>query len=220
MDHCKGAADRLDRSRRQLREHVVDVSDPASPRRVGTYNTSGFARRVAVSGYHAYVAAGESLQVIDVSDPANQQLVGSTWANALEVAVSALYAYLVDCDGLHIIDVSDPANPQRVGGNTGFSARGVVATEDYVFVSADQGLVILHQFTPLSGSALSFGPVQVRQNGVDLLLQGLPGLRVEIERSSDGTHWQSWTSGLLGTGPLELTDPEVNPWRFYRAQAR
>jgi hypothetical protein len=166
------------------------------------------------------VAAGESLQVIDVSDPANPQLVGSTWANALEVAVWADYACLVDWDGLHIFDVSDPANPQRVGGNTGFSARGVVATEDYVFVSTDQGLVILHPFTPLSGSALSFGPVQVRHNGVDLVLQGLPGLRVEIERSSDGLNWDSWTSDLLGAGPLELTDPEVNPWQLYRAWVR
>jgi hypothetical protein len=43
---------------------------------------------------------------------------------------------------------------------------------------------------------------------------------VEIERSSDGLNWDSWTSDLLGAGPLELTDPEVNPWQLYRAWVR
>jgi hypothetical protein len=107
-----------------------------------------------------------------------------------------------------------------MGGNTGFSARGVVATDDHVFVSTDLGLTILHPFTPLTGPALSLRPVRAGRNGTDLLLQGLPGLKVEIERSSDLQHWQSWTSELLGTGPMELTDPEANPWQFYRAKVR
>jgi hypothetical protein len=81
-------------------------------------------------------------------------------------------------------------------------------------------LVVLHQFTPLTGPPLSFGPVHAGSNGITLSLQGLPGLKVEIERSSDLQQWQSWTSELLGTGPLELTDPEVNPWQFYRAKVR
>jgi len=35
---------------------VIDVSDPARPRRVGGYDTPGFAQGVAVSGNYAYVA--------------------------------------------------------------------------------------------------------------------------------------------------------------------
>jgi hypothetical protein len=35
---------------------VIDVSNPASPQRVGGYDTSGYARGVAVSGNYAYVA--------------------------------------------------------------------------------------------------------------------------------------------------------------------
>jgi hypothetical protein len=62
--------------------------------------------------------------------------------------------------------------------------------------------------------------VRASQTGIALSLQGLPGLKVDIERSSDLRQWQSWTSALLGTGPLELTDPEVNPWQFYRAKVR
>lgn len=55
---------------------------------------------------------------------------------------------------------------------------------------------------------------------MELVLEGLPGLRVELERSSDLHHWQSWTNTVLGIGPLELTDPEINPRQFYRATAR
>jgi hypothetical protein len=149
-----------------------------------------------------------------VSDHATS---GAVWG----VAVSGDHAYVADEKaGLQVLDIRDPADPQRVGGNTGFSARGVVATEDYVFVSTDQGLAILHQFTPLTGPPLSFGPVHAGPNGMKLLLQGLPGLNVDIERSGDLQQWQSWTSELLGTGPMELTDPEANPWQFYRAKIR
>ena len=53
---------------------VIDVSNPANPRRVGGYDTGGHAWGVAVSGNYAYVADREGgLQVIDVSNPAKPQ---------------------------------------------------------------------------------------------------------------------------------------------------
>jgi acetyl esterase/lipase len=67
-------------------------------------------------------------------------------------------------------------------------------------------------------SALTLGAVRAGQNGMELSVQGPPGLRVEIERSSDLDHWQNWTSGVLGTGPLELSDPEINTQQFYRVR--
>jgi hypothetical protein len=98
----------------------------------------GPAHHVAVSGHYAYVAAGwqggwqGGLQVIDVSDPANPQQVGSydTSGEALGVAVSGDYAYVAGYNaGLQVIDVSDPANPQQVGGyNTSGYAQGVAVS--------------------------------------------------------------------------------------------
>lgn len=57
---------------------MIDVSNPASPQRVGGYDTSGSAAvGVAVSGNFAYVAdENAGLQVIDVSNPANPRRVG------------------------------------------------------------------------------------------------------------------------------------------------
>ncbi|MBE7499470.1 MAG: hypothetical protein HS113_04015 [Verrucomicrobiales bacterium] len=73
---------------------------------------------VAVSGHHAYVAAGEAgLQVIDLSNPAGPQQVGGydTSGYARGVVVSGHYAHVADGDaGLQVIDVSNPANPQWV----------------------------------------------------------------------------------------------------------
>ncbi|MCZ7636653.1 MAG: hypothetical protein M5U12_11875 [Verrucomicrobia bacterium] len=204
---------------------VIDVSNPANPRRVGGYDTSGIAYGVAVSGHYAYVAdSWTGLQVIDVNDPAHPQRVGGydTGGGAAGVAVSGDYAYVADgWAGLQVIDVSDPANPRRVGGNSSFDGQAVCVGSDHVFVAAGRdGLIILHPFTPLAGPPLSFGRVQPGPTGVDLVLEGLPGLRVDLERSSDLHHWQSWTNTLLGTGPVELTDPETNPRQFYRAIAR
>jgi hypothetical protein len=126
-----------------------------------------------------------------------------------------------DRGGLQVIDVSDPAKPRRVGGNSSFDGQAVLVGSNHVFVAAgSDGLVILHPFTPLSGPPLSFGRVQAGPTGMDLVLEGLPGLRVDLERSSDLHHWQSWTNTLLGTSPVGLTDPEANPRQFYRAIAR
>ncbi|MCZ7636657.1 MAG: hypothetical protein M5U12_11895 [Verrucomicrobia bacterium] len=200
------------------------MSDPANPRRVGGHDTSGEALDVAVSGHYAYVAnVWRGLQVIDVSNPANPQRVGGydTREHAWTVTVSGHYAYVTAGGSLQVIDVSDPANPRRVGGNSSFDGQAVCVGSDHVFVAAGRdGLVILHPFTPLSGPPLSFGLVQAGPTGLDLVIEGLPGLRVDLERSSDLHHWQSWTNTLLGTGPLQLTDLEVNPRQFYRAIAR
>ena len=51
---------------------IIEVSDPASPVRLGGYDTPGSATKVVVSGTVAYVAdATNGLQVIDVSNPTN-----------------------------------------------------------------------------------------------------------------------------------------------------
>ncbi len=43
---------------------MIDVSNPASPREVGFYDTPGYAMGVAVSGPYVYVADGDGGLVI------------------------------------------------------------------------------------------------------------------------------------------------------------
>jgi hypothetical protein len=74
--------------------HVISVSIPANPQRVGGYEPSIMPHNVTVSGNYAWVADGcAGLQVIDVSNPANPQRVGGY---APGVAVSSNFVYVAD----------------------------------------------------------------------------------------------------------------------------
>ena len=56
---------------------IVDISNPASPKQMGRYDTGGTANAVAVAGDFAYVADGSAgLLVIDIRNPENPQKVG------------------------------------------------------------------------------------------------------------------------------------------------
>ena len=57
---------------------VYDVSDPAAPRKLSSFETPGRASRVSLDGDYAYIADTEAgVQVVDLSDPANPTLAGS-----------------------------------------------------------------------------------------------------------------------------------------------
>ncbi|MBM3883167.1 MAG: hypothetical protein FJ387_26210 [Verrucomicrobia bacterium] len=96
---------------------LLDVSDPANPRRVGGHDIGTSTYGVDAVGRRAYVAAGAAgLQVIDVSDPAApKRLGGSESGDARGVAVSGHHAFVADYDGLRVLEVSDPASLRRVG---------------------------------------------------------------------------------------------------------
>lgn len=127
---------------------VIDISDPANPRRVGGCD-SGSAESVAVSGNYAYLADyWQGLLVIDITDPANPQRVGShfggfdrTMYDSWAVAVSGSYAYVLGDWGspFHVLDISDPANPVPRGSLPSFAwGSDVAVAGNYAYV-ADYG---------------------------------------------------------------------------------
>ena len=132
----------------------VSVLAPSLPALVGSYDTSGYAYGVAVSGTLAYVADGDSgLQIIDVSNPAAPTLRGTynTSGYAYGVAVSGTLAYVADDDsGLQIIDVSNPAAPTLRGTyDTSGYAWGVAVSGTLAYVADDDsGLQIIDVSNP------------------------------------------------------------------------
>jgi hypothetical protein len=107
-----------------------------------------YAVAVAISGTHAFVANISGLQVIDITNPASPQIVGSVdtpgFANA--VAVSGTHAYVADyASGLQVIDITSPASPQLVGSaDTPGSASGVAVSGTYAYVADNtSGLQVL-----------------------------------------------------------------------------
>ncbi len=136
---------------------------PATLEEVGALGSARVAHAVAVSGTHAYVAAGESgLYVVDVSKPDQPALVGryDTAGKVLGVDVVGNYVYLADdTDGLVIVDVSDPTHPTLVGGAETPDAQGVAVAGDYAYVAdKGNGLEVFDISNPASPVLLGIEP--------------------------------------------------------------
>src|SRR5262245_58552261 len=94
---------------------VLDVIQPAKPRLVGHLDTPGSGLGMDVAGQFAYLAGADGLDVIEISDPGNPILAGSTPGGAWGVRLAGHFAYAAGTDGLLAVDVSDPTHPVRVG---------------------------------------------------------------------------------------------------------
>jgi hypothetical protein len=76
---------------------VVDVSDPSAPRELGSFETTGGAQDVDVSGSIAFVAdRADGLVLVDVSDPSNLKKCGffQTTGHANNVNVAGPLVFL------------------------------------------------------------------------------------------------------------------------------
>ncbi|HEY7422171.1 MAG TPA: hypothetical protein VH541_09170, partial [Gaiellaceae bacterium] len=153
---------------------ILDISNPMAPTIVGTLHDSNLlfgAHGIAVSGSYAYVAAqgcltgqpcpnpnaGNSLVVIDVSNPVLPQIVGwisnanlpSQWSgtsalqHACGIAVSGNYAYVTASYSarLTVVDISNPFQPTIVASIQNRSAGSklplpvdVTVTNGYAYV--------------------------------------------------------------------------------------
>lgn len=94
---------------------VVDVSDPAAIRNVGTLVGWGVGPEcVAAAGGRAYVGGNHGLHVVDVSNPASPSILGSLplSARVVSLALDGPIAYVGTLDSsVVIVDVSNAAAP-------------------------------------------------------------------------------------------------------------
>ena len=97
---------------------VVDVSNPREPALVSKCRTANFARKVAVSANHAYVADSRGLTVMDVSNLRRPKQVAFLRSPdiATDITLKGDLAVL-GCgkNWMLFLDVSDPARPKEVG---------------------------------------------------------------------------------------------------------
>ncbi|UCC68990.1 MAG: S-layer homology domain-containing protein [Armatimonadota bacterium] len=96
--------------------HIFDISSPASPLEVGAFPT--MAHAITVVGDLAYVAGGDKLLVLDVSNPELPAEIGRVATDTgSEISVSGGFAFLAREEGFTVdggftvIDVSDPTVP-------------------------------------------------------------------------------------------------------------
>lgn len=112
---------------------------------VGLNDELGSPHDIFVSGNYAYIADSfNGMRVVDVSDPANPQQVGtfspSGSRRAQGVYFSSPYLFVADGLGMLILDVSNPATPSEVGfyHSTGFAVN-VHPMGEYAFVADREG---------------------------------------------------------------------------------
>jgi hypothetical protein len=146
--------------------HVIDVTVPTSPRRVGLYEGTYYPKSITIWGRYAYVAKhiemqgtkGGELEVIDVGNPANPHHVAAfnTGGSARKVVVAGNHAYvsshtyfssssseLNDSAALQIFELGDPVHLQRVSRfDLGESvAGGVAISGNHAYIVANYSYV-------------------------------------------------------------------------------
>ena len=97
---------------------VFDISDPAAPTELGTYEFSHPIWGFRVVDSLVYVAADIfGLGILEITDAGVPRLLGSftTLGQAKNVAVSGTTALVADyLEGVVVLDISTPSNPVRV----------------------------------------------------------------------------------------------------------
>lgn len=146
---------------------VLDVTDPASPQRVGRVEVETEVRRLAVEDELVYVVAGsQGVTIIDVSD-ASAPVVSSRIAvpNGLfdrvddVAAVDRIAFFAAGRNGLRVFDVADPEHPVEIGAVEEIGiASNVAATSSTAYVLVKHGLLVVDVSDPASPAVVSTTP--------------------------------------------------------------
>ena len=129
---------------------IYDVSDPAAPVPLGSFDGYGDIHDAVVVDTLAYLAAGISelmsgaLQIASVADPENPYPIDYCYLHneALRVAVSGRFAFVTDYYSLQVVDISDPLTPTRVAAYDGYGFLGVATDGAYIYVAGEYGFLI------------------------------------------------------------------------------
>ncbi|GAB4234682.1 MAG: hypothetical protein Kow00121_62400 [Elainellaceae cyanobacterium] len=95
----------------------------------------GLAKRVQVIDNIAYVAIGDQLQIVDITDSSNPVIKGAYIGTVNYVTVVGTFAYVCgDTSGLKIIDVSNPMQPVETSVFVTGAVESIVVSGSYAYV--------------------------------------------------------------------------------------
>jgi len=158
--------------------HVIDVTNPASPRIIGTQ--AGFGNNISdifVQGTYAYVnrPAFDDYEVVDVTNPALPRTVATnTVGNLDNITVDGAYLYVwVSGTGLKTYDNSDPTKPVLLSTTANISALSssrLIARNGFVYVlgRGNGVLAVYDARDPRSVSLLGSTTIGVNANSFDV----------------------------------------------------
>jgi hypothetical protein len=130
---------------------IADVSDPSNMRQVSNVPIDS-AIGLAKSGHLVFVAAYETLQILDVSNPAAPQFLGEIATPHLSWAVAVVddVAFVATLGGVLVIDAADPTSPQIVTSLPGGGSQwqSIEAVGNRVYLAAYPGLRVFDATDP------------------------------------------------------------------------
>jgi hypothetical protein len=130
--------------------HVLDISNAAEPRKIGSFSTQNV-QQIAVSGDYLYFTPGEGwstaanqVHILDVSRPENPRHVGQVEARQTRAfAVRGTHLFVVNkggpSPGLQIFDVSNPVQPSRIGSISVNDGSSLALSGNYAYVGEQGG---------------------------------------------------------------------------------
>lgn len=190
---------------RQSKVQVVDLSDLAAPKLMGTYTTSGEAMNLAANERYVYLAkevlSGDlyriAVDIVDVGDPTAPKRVGgftgATADGAPTIAIEGGMALVGSWTGVASYDVSDPTVMRRL------AARGADHSTSDVTVAGSRAYAV-------GGSTM---------NILDISQPGAPQ-RLGTYKTANGIlNWQVAVAGnhaylatdSLGLQTIDVSDP-------------
>jgi len=205
--------------------HVVDLSDPAAPKEVGTLKLPGFSSYLHPINDTRVLGIGREdgrvkTVLFDVSDPSDPTIADTYFPGASWSAVSeSHHGFLLDrrhgvfflpaSDGGYVVDYTDGlSETTRV--DTGGAATRAAYVEDYLYVFSDRELVVVDERNWSVVDRTGLGPVFEEPAGVyqpflDELSAG------DTEAARDFVHPDSSLSDrpLLGAGARSSEDFEL-----------
>ena len=156
---------------------ILDISDPISPIKVGSYETTDYpAENLVASNNYVYISvSGDGLHILDVSNPKTPTEVDVYALDTEDILVDGnrLYAltwsYGSEGNQLHILDVLDPLHitelgscEQPLGPPNWYNTFDWMVEGDHVYVSLDDRLTILDVSNPENPAQTYWGrPVKV-----------------------------------------------------------
>ena len=166
------------------------------------------ARHVTLAGDIAYIAADAGLVTIDLSNPADPQLMAvRALTDARASTIQFRYLWVTDAEGVKLFDVTDMRNPVAMPQATVplAEARRIYVARTYAYVAAKRdGLVILDVTKPLA-------PKLYQRVTLDGTLDDAEDV---IVGSTNATLFAYVADGRNGLKVLQLTTPDSQP-NFY-----
>ena len=149
---------------------------------------------IAVDGNLACVGVGNSLVLLDVSDPSQMSVIGQTSPledEVQDIQIQLPYVYVAAWrDGFVVYDISEPSEPRVVAHDASTEGRGFELVGDTVYLTASKdGLRVLD----------ATEPEKLRETG---RLSGIEAYDVEVLGQ-----WAYVATGSYGVKLVDVGDP-------------